>query len=104
MTKLKNDPKSAVILTGYQVPDTNARRLVDKGQLNFYGVTQKIECEAVYFDFSAHAGHSQIIDFARACNPKKIVLMHSDNREALIDPLKEVAEVIAPSTGEPVDL
>ena len=48
MTKLKNDPKSAVILTGYQVPDTNARLLVDKGHLNFYGVTQKIECETVY--------------------------------------------------------
>jgi putative mRNA 3-end processing factor len=104
MTKLKNDPKSAVILTGYQVPDTNARRLVDKRQLNFYGVTQKIECESVYFDFSAHAGHSQIIDFAKACNPEKIVLMHSDNREALIDPLKEVADVVAPATGEPVEL
>ena len=104
MTKLKNDPKSAVILTGYQVPETNARRLVDKKQLNFYGVTQKIECEAVYFDFSAHAGHSQIIDFAKACNPEKIVLMHSDNRDALIDPLKEVADVIAPMTGEPIDL
>ena len=104
MTKLKNDPKSAVILTGYQVPDTNARLLVDKGQLNFYGVTQKIECETFYFDFSAHAGHSQIIDFAKSCKPEKIVLMHSDNREVLAEPLREVAEVYTPATGEIVQL
>jgi len=104
MTKLKNDPKSAVILTGYQVPGTNARLLVDKGQLNFYGVIQKIECEAVYFDFSAHAGHSEIINFAKACNAEKIVLMHSENRKVLAEPLNEVAEVFTPATGEIVEL
>ena len=104
MNKLKSDPKSAVLLSGYQVPDSNARLLVDKGRLDFYGVVEKIECEVQYYDFSAHAGHSQIIEFAKACHPQKIVLMHSDNREALIEPMKEVAEVIAPNTGEYIDL
>jgi putative mRNA 3-end processing factor len=104
MNKLRNDPKSAVLLTGYQVEDSNARLLVDKKQLDFYGVKQKIECEVEYFDFSAHAGHSELIDFAKQCNSEKIVLMHSDNREALVGPLKEVAEVVCPKTGETVDL
>ena len=104
MRHLKNDPKSAVLLTGYQVPDSNSRLLVDKGQLSFYGVREKVECEVEYFDFSAHAGHSELINFAKACNPEKIVLMHSDNREALMEPLKDVAEVYAPKTGEVVDL
>jgi putative mRNA 3-end processing factor len=104
MQKLKNDPKSAVILTGYQVSDSNARRLVDTGNLDFFGVLQKVECEVEYFDFSAHAGHSELIDFARACNPEKVVLMHSDNREALIKPIEEFAEVIAPKTGEILDI
>jgi putative mRNA 3-end processing factor len=104
MSKLKNDPKSAVLLTGYQVENSNARLLVDKGKLNFYGVIENVECEVQYFDLSAHAGHSELIDFAKKCNSEKIVLMHSDNREALIDPLKEFAEVIAPKTGEVVEL
>jgi putative mRNA 3-end processing factor len=104
MYKLKDDPKSAVILTGYQVEKSNARRLVDKGRLDFYGVTEKIQCEVAYFDFSAHAGHSELIDFAKKCNPQKIVLMHSDNREALVEPLKNFAEIITPKTGEIVDL
>ena len=102
--KLKDDPKSAFLLTGYQVEDSNARLLVDKGRLNFYGVIEKINCEVQYFDFSAHAGHSELIEFAKKCNPEKIVLMHSDNREALVNPLKDVAEVITPKTGEILDL
>lgn len=104
MHKLKNDKKSAVILTGYQVPDSNARLLVDKGMLDFYGVKEKIACEVEYFDFSAHAGHSELIEFAKKCNPEKIVLMHSDNREALVEPLKEFAEILTPATGECVSL
>jgi len=104
MNQLKDDSKSAVILSGYQVPDSNARLLVDRGKLDFYGVKEDIKCEVVYFDFSAHAGHSELINFAQKCNPEKIVLMHSDNREVLIDPLKEFAEVITPATGKIVDL
>jgi putative mRNA 3-end processing factor len=104
MRHLKNDPKSAVLLTGYQVEDSNSRLLVDKGLLDFYGVREKIECEVQYFDFSAHAGHSELIEFAKNCNPEKIVLMHSDNREALVKPLEDVAEIYTPKTGEIVEL
>ena len=100
MNKLKNDPKSAVILTGYQVKDTNSRLLIEKGKLDFYGVVDNIECEVQYFDFSGHAGHSELIEFAKQCNPEKIVLMHSDNRKALVDPLKEYAEIYTPTDGE----
>ncbi len=104
MNKLKNDPKSGVILTGYQVPDSNARLLVDRGMLDFYGVKEKISCSVDYFDLSAHAGHSELIDFAKKCNPEKIVLMHSENREALVKPLSDFAEVSVPRTGEIVEL
>ncbi len=104
MNKLKDDKKNAVLLTGYQVPESNARLLVDHKMLSFYGVKQKVECEVEYFDFSAHAGHSELIDFAKKCNPEKIVIMHSDNREALVEPLNDFAEVLAPKTGEIVNL
>ena len=35
MRHLKNDPKSAVLLTGYQVEDSNSRLLVDKGPVSY---------------------------------------------------------------------
>jgi len=104
MRKLKNDPKSAVLLTGYQVEGSNSRLLVDKKKLNFYGVKENVACEVEYFDFSAHAGHSELIEFAKACEPEKIVLMHSDNREALVEPLKNIAEIYTPKTGEQIEL
>lgn len=104
MKHLKNDPKSAVLLTGYQIEGTNAKLLRDNRKLNFHGVTENIECEVGYFDFSAHAGHSELIKFARQCNPEKIVLFHSDNREALVEPLKDFAEVYTPNNGEIVAL
>ena len=104
MRKLKNDPKSAVLLTGYQVEESNSRLLIDKGKLDFYGVREKIECEVQYFDFSAHAGHSELIEFAKGCNPEKIVLMHSDNRETLVKPLESIAEIYTPKTSEIVEL
>jgi putative mRNA 3-end processing factor len=93
MNSLKNDPKSAVLLTGYQVEGTNSKLLIEKGKLSFYGVTENVACEVEYFDFSAHAGHSELIEFAKACKPEKIVLFHGDNREVLVEPLKDVAEI-----------
>ena len=104
MKKLKNDPKSAVLLTGYQVEGTNSRLLIDKGKLNFYGVAENIECEVEYFDLSAHAGHSELVEFARQCSPEKIVLFHSDNRDVLVEPLKDVAEIYTPNNGEILEL
>jgi len=102
MNKLKDDPKNAVLLTGYQVEGTNSRLLVEEGRLDFYGVREKVSCEVEYFDFSGHAGHNQLIDFAKKCNPEKIILMHSDAREALKEPLKEFAEVLTPQDGEQI--
>ncbi len=104
MKQLKDDPKNAVILTGYQVEETNSRLLVDKKLLDFYGVREKVECEVQYYDFSAHAGHSELIHFAKNCNPEKIVLMHSDHRELLKEPLSEIAEVYTPNKGETINI
>lgn len=104
MRKLKDDPKNAVLLTGYQVEETNSRLLVDKSLLDFYGVREKVECEVQYYDFSAHAGHTELINFAKKCNPEKIVLMHSDHRELLEKPLSEFAEVYSPNKGETLNI
>ena len=104
MKHLRSDPKSAVILTGYQVKNTNSKLLVEKRKLDFFGVTENVECEVQYFDFSAHAGHSELIKFAKDCNPDKIVLFHSDNREALKEPLSDISEVYTPNNGELIEL
>jgi putative mRNA 3-end processing factor len=100
MNTLKNDRKSAVLLTGYQIPGTNSRLLIEKHKLNFYGVHENVDCEVQYYDFSAHAGHSELVKFAQKCNPEKIVLFHSSDRAPLAESLKDTAEVFTPMRGE----
>ncbi len=100
MNKLKNDRKSAVLLTGYQVEGTNSRLLIEKGKLNFYGVVENVDCEVQYYDFSAHAGHSELVEFAKQCKPEKIILFHSADRTPLVESLKDTAEVLTPMKGE----
>jgi putative mRNA 3-end processing factor len=103
INSLKRDKKSGILLTGYQVEGTNGRMLKEEGKINLYGVEQEIECEVCSFDFSAHAGHSQLLEFIERCDPDKVVYCHGDNREALADEV-EGRENVLPVEGEWVEL
>jgi len=64
-----------------------------------------VTAEVKSFDFSAHAGHSELRTFANKCSPSRIILFHSDNREPLALDLREDGfEVILPDTGEEIPL
>jgi putative mRNA 3-end processing factor len=101
---LSKDPKSAVFLTGYQVEGSNGRELVERGTITVGGVTIRPSCQMDSFDFSAHAGHTELVQLARSANPKKIVLMHGDKRELLKADLEKDFQVILPEDGEVVHL
>ena len=99
LEKIREDPRSAILLTGYQVEGTNGRRLVDEGVIDLYGVTVDIKCEWQKFDFSAHAGHDDLVRFIEACDPQRVILMHGENRQILADAL-EGRDVLLPKEGE----
>src|SRR6267378_3422533 len=99
LEKIREDPRSAVLLTGYQVEGTNGRRLIEEGVIDLYGVTVDIKCEWQKFDFSAHAGHDDLVRFIEACDPQRVVLMHGENRQILADAL-EGREVLMPQEGK----
>jgi putative mRNA 3-end processing factor len=101
INQIRDDPRSAILLTGYQVEGCNGRRLMETGTMEFQGVVNKVECEVMKFDFSAHAGHTELMQFAKGCDPEKIVLCHGDQRDLLADDLKaEGYEVLMPMNGE----
>lgn len=102
---MKNDPKCGVAITGYQAQGTGGRRLRDEGVIDLDPrepgkKVHKIECEVRHFDFSAHAGHQDLVDFAKKTGASEIVLFHGDNREALVGDLSEFAKVHLPIRGE----
>ena len=96
---VRDDPRSAILLTGYQVEGSNGRRLVEEGVVELGGADVKIRCEWQKFDFSAHAGHDELVRFVDECDPQRVVLMHGDNRQALADAL-EGREVMLPVEGQ----
>jgi putative mRNA 3-end processing factor len=96
---IRDDPKSACCLTGFQVPGTNGRRLLDEGVLELNGELVKPRFQLKKFDFSAHAGHDELVAFIEACDPRRVVLMHGDNREALAEVLQG-REVLLPVEGQ----
>jgi putative mRNA 3-end processing factor len=102
---LRNDPKSGLAITGYQAQGTNGRRLKEEGIIDFDPrapgtKVHKLNCEVRSFDFSAHAGHKDLVAFAKATGASEIVLFHGDNREALLADLGEFAKVHLPVRGE----
>ncbi|MFQ5885160.1 MAG: MBL fold metallo-hydrolase [Thermoplasmata archaeon] len=103
INKLKDDPKSGIFLTGYQVDGTNGRRLRDTGVLDMSGVNVKVECEVSFFDFSAHADHDDLLRFINDCDPERVILCHGDNRDLLANDI-EGRDVLMPKEGEWVEL
>jgi putative mRNA 3-end processing factor len=105
--ELNDNPKNAILLTGYQVEGSNGRLLLDKGQIKIHGISEKVNMEVEHFDFSAHAGHKELMNFAKHCDPEQIVLFHSNRREQLKQDLLEMNndfEIFLPVEGKTIDL
>jgi putative mRNA 3-end processing factor len=100
LDRIKDDPKSTVFLTGYQVEGTNGRRLLEEGIIEDKGVEVRVNCKVKYYDFSAHAGHSELVAFAKKCRPEKVVIFHSENRAPLAEDIRDFAEVVTPENNE----
>ncbi|MCL2510318.1 MAG: MBL fold metallo-hydrolase, partial [Methanomassiliicoccaceae archaeon] len=101
--QLKDNPKNAILLVGYQAEDTNGRLLLETGSMVIDGEMMKVACEVQKYDFSAHAGHDDIVNFVRKCEPKNVVLMHSETRELFLEDLQDY-NVILPEVGKEFEL
>ncbi len=99
----RKDENCSILLTGYQVPGTSGDMLLERGMIQDRGATIPVECKVKRFDFSAHAGHTELVEFARGCDPENIVLMHGDARELVAEDLSEF-QVHVPKEGEVLEL
>jgi len=97
---MHNNPNNAVLLVGYQAEDTNGRMLMENRCVMVDGEPLKVQCEVVKYDFSAHADHQQIIDFVRQCDPKNVIIMHSETRELIKADLEGDYNVMLPGLNE----
>jgi len=98
--EMYRDAKSSIYLTGFQVDGSNGRRLLDEGTLIVDDTVIRPSCEILKFDFSAHAGHSDLVRVAKESRAETVVLMHGDHREALRDAIEGFTRVILPENGK----
>lgn len=108
---VKDDKKSAVLLSGFQVEGSNGNKLMSEGYIEVQAVKEelkrpvKIKCEVKKYDLSAHADHNELLSFIKACDPENVIIMHSDDREPLAKSIREAnINVLLPKAEEEIEL
>ena len=107
------DPKSTVMIVGYQAEHTLGKRIVERrDEVKIFGQPHKLNAEvAVLNYFSAHADEPGLIDFIDMLDRDRlqtVFLVHGDleRQEKLEDALDEAGydDVAIPKRGESVTL
>ena len=97
-----HDPKSKIMLTGFQAQGTNGRMLKESGEAMVDGTLVKFKCGIENYDFSGHAGMKGLLKLIKKVRPRALVLNHGDKEalSSLSEEAKEFAdEVIVPENG-----
>jgi len=96
----------ALIMTGFQIPKTAGRYLVDTGRYVTEELDLKIGMQMYQLDFSGHAGRTELLRFVSKIRPKKVICMHGDYCQRFATELKGRfgIEAIAPKNGDVVNV
>mgnify|MGYP000164863563 CR=1 FL=1 len=105
LKKIHEDPKSKVLLTGYQIEGTNGQRLMDEGCVEIDGEIVKVNMQVEQYDFSAHAGDSElkgIVSKFYENGTGIIFTVHGDDTEGFATWAREEygCDAISPKVGE----
>ncbi len=106
------DPRTTILLVGYQAPDTLGRRIAEKREeVRVLDRMLKLRAEVVALNgLSAHADHNELVEYLTplAQTTKRVRLVHGEPgpAEALAEALraKGFADVAAPGRGEMVEV
>ncbi|MDE1855071.1 MAG: MBL fold metallo-hydrolase [Candidatus Micrarchaeota archaeon] len=105
LTKL--GPNSKIFLTGYQVEGTNGRKLMEGKPLSIDGRKEVVKTPWVYYDFSAHAGKSDLYEYVKKSSPELVICVHGDQKiaEEFAESLKvEGFKTHVPRQGDSIKL
>ncbi len=105
ISRLYERPDCSLVLTGFQVPGTAGRTLIDTGKFVHEDLEVKPRMRMEFLDFSAHTDHDHLIEFYKKVKPKKILLIHGEKPEDFAKELrKQGFEAEAPKNGETVQV
>lgn len=105
LSRLYKDPRSKILLTGYQVEGTNGRRALEQGFVETGDNVLSLKTKIEQYDFSAHSGDSElkklVKDFCKK-GTERVFVMHGEKAEAFAQWISEElgVEAYAPVNGE----
>jgi putative mRNA 3-end processing factor len=94
-----DDPKSSLMLTGFQAKGSAGKVLLETGRYVYEdeGMDLEMKMAVKRFDFSAHLGRKQLLEFFERHSPEKIFCVHGDQTEEFARELQEKGyDAIAP--------
>lgn len=96
----------SIMFTGYQIPKTAGRYLLDTGQYILGAINLHVKMKINAFEFSAHASRSELMKFVQKIQPRKVVCMHGDFCEKFATELKGrfSVDAIAPKSGDTIKI
>lgn len=105
LSRLYKDPKSKILLTGYQVEGTNGRLALKHGVIETDGAVLALKPKIEQYDFSAHCGDQElkqvVKDFCKK-GTERVFAMHGERTEAFAQWISDEigVEAYAPANGE----
>ncbi|ACV24253.1 MBL fold metallo-hydrolase [Methanocaldococcus fervens] len=100
-----HDPKNALLLTGYQVRESNGRHLIETGKLFIDKNEVKPNLEICMYNFSCHAGMDELHEVIKKVNPELLIIQHGEEVQATILrnwALEHGFDAIAPKLGDKI--
>ncbi len=107
--------QNSLLFVGYADPDSPGGLILTAGQGGRVVLSSKseketeIRCQVERFDFSGHAPREQLVDYAVACRPGNILLVHGDPAakqwfQGELARLLPDSRILIPTSGEVIDL
>ncbi|MFH1237292.1 MAG: MBL fold metallo-hydrolase [Candidatus Aenigmatarchaeota archaeon] len=101
LSRLHGREDCSLVMTGYQVPGTGGRNLMETGRFVSGEIDVKPRMRIEFLDFSAHTDHDHLIEFYKKVRPKKIVLVHGEKTEEFAKELNGMGfNAVAPKNGD----
>lgn len=101
--EIRSNPMNKITFTGFQVPGTPGRELVETGRAEINGQVMPVSAQVEAYEFSAHADHDGLREFLAAYEDVPVLVNHGDRCEAFAEELREDGyKASAPELGESV--
>jgi len=105
ISRLYNDEKSKIILTGYQIEGTNGYMALNSGTIDLGNRIVKLKMKVEQFDFSAHSDDGQLKDLVKEVvdrGAEIVFTVHGEDCEGFAAWIRENlgVEAYAPRNGD----